>query len=297
MESVYESEDDVKTPGYADEKSSNLIFYVNFVDGYSLRQLYEFMKGALTEAPLIFTKTGIRIIAGNGDSTIVISVELYEYHLLEYVFNSDKANSGAQHIINFDLRTLCETIKSVSQAEGICMYQEYGCEEIKIKIYGGSKNGSGGYNIVKLLPCKLKSYDLNEFSQQMDDPTLKIVLAQLCNTFSQISKNRSIKNIEFDVYGKSLYIKGLDESDEELINKNFGDSIKTNSFTYNKETSTQKYYNISVSSQIAKMLSKLTHFNKKGIVAVYCECDNLLRFRIVISYWGSIVVIIRESNK
>jgi hypothetical protein len=50
-----------------------LIFCIQFMDGYTFRQLYEFYKMTLTTAPMFLSPQGITILRGNGDASLVVN--------------------------------------------------------------------------------------------------------------------------------------------------------------------------------------------------------------------------------
>ncbi len=159
--------------------------------------------------------------------------------------------------------------------------------------------------MLKLTNHKLKHYDFDEYVQPLIDPTLKISISQFCNSLKSNTKGRLIKNIEFDVYNSSLTIRGLNDSEEELSSQSFGDPKKSNPIIYkkcghdtiSKDINTiQKYYSTIIRNETIKSLAKLIHLNKRGLINVYCECDNIIRVRGLISTFGSYIILISKTK-
>jgi len=69
--------------------SKDLIFFIDFHDGYAFRQIMEFLKLTVTSVPMYFSENGISILQGNGDSSLVVSINIKGHELLSYHFNKE----------------------------------------------------------------------------------------------------------------------------------------------------------------------------------------------------------------
>ncbi len=97
---------------------SNLVFYIDFHDGYAFRQIMEFLKLTVTTIPMYFSENGISILQGNGDGSLVVSINIKGHELLSYHFNKELANQQGtgdkptQHLVSFSVSKFRDTIKS-----------------------------------------------------------------------------------------------------------------------------------------------------------------------------------------
>jgi hypothetical protein len=85
----------------------------------------EFLKLTVTSVPMYFTENGISILQGNGDGSLVVSINIKGHELLTYYYNPELANfpkkvsksslesdedSKSYHIVCFNVSKFHDTL-------------------------------------------------------------------------------------------------------------------------------------------------------------------------------------------
>ena len=70
------------------EESKEYVFYAEFSDGYSFRNLVEYLKSTNNTGNFLFSSRGINYIQNNTSNTLLNCVEIRGYDLTAYVFNA-----------------------------------------------------------------------------------------------------------------------------------------------------------------------------------------------------------------
>jgi hypothetical protein len=273
--------------------SSDLVFFIDFHDGYAFRQIMEFLKLTVTSVPMYFSENGISILQGNGDSSLVVSINIKGHELLKYHFNKDLANIQPSetnenhfHLVCFNVSKFRDTIKSTARKEGIRMYQYVGENTVHIQVYGGNKNGEGGTSIETQIHEPM-TYELSGFTQSIYQPNCKSPLSEFCNSCGQFNKVKSTKYTNFACYKKGVKVTAWSETGVVSTFRKWGDCEDNNK---GKKT----HFNVKIPIEVIKALSKLSNLTNNGIIRIYCENDKIIRFMISISYYAELIVYYKE---
>jgi hypothetical protein len=288
------------------------IFVVEFLDGYTFRQAYEFFKMTLTSAPMFLSSEGITILRGNGNSSLVANTQIHGHQLLHYEFSPEYANypgtenRRAIHVVNCPLAKFRENIKGTARKEAIRIFQFVGDQSIYIQVYGGNKN-SDGYVIVKTESYEHIQYELGDYTQAVTAPNCKIPLVEFCNACSNIGKIKGCSAAKILCYPKGVGIGANSETgvtdrynkwgecDEETRNSlqvTGGPRLVIHGNALQKV----KPFAVKVPIDVIKALGKLSNLTNNGILRVYCECDNLVRLMISISYYAEMTLFLSEPQ-
>ena len=292
---------------------NDLIFFIDFHDGYAFRQIMEFLKLTVTSVPMYFSENGISILQGNGDGSLVVSINIKGHELLKYHFNKELANiqpaseeDTHYHLVSFNVSKFRDTIKSTARKEGIRMYQYTGDSTVHIQVYGGNKNGEGGTSI-ETQPHNPIHYELSGFNQSIYLPNCKSPLSEFCNSCGQFNKVKSTKYTNFACYKKGVKVTAWSETGVISTFRKWGECEDSNeSHKYpggprvnNNEIISKgkkNHYNVKIPIDVIKALSKLSNLTNNGIIRIYCESDHIIRFMVSISYYAELVIYYRSID-
>lgn len=291
--------------------SSDLVFYIDFHDGYAFRQIMEFLKLTVTSIPMYFSENGISILQGNGDGSLVVNINIKGHELLTYYFNKDLANiqpnpdnADAFHLVCFNVSKFRDTIKSTARKEGIRIFQYAGDSIVHIQVYGGNKNGEGGTSIETQTYTPIH-YEMSGFEQSVNLPNCKSPLSEFCNSCGQFGKVKSTKYTNFICYDKGVKVTACSETGVISMFKKWGDcptDMKMPKHHSNKpqlgQVSSRKkeVYNVRIPIEIIKALSKLSNLTNNGIMRTYCETNNIIRFMVSISYYAELTIYYKSDS-
>jgi hypothetical protein len=298
----------ITTPLYQNV-TQKLIFCIQFMDGYTFRQLYEFFKMTLTTAPMFLSPDGITILRGNGNASLVANTQIRGHQLIRYEFHPQYANyrdAGSQraiHVVNCPLVKFRENIKGIARKEGIRMFQYVGDPSVYIQVYGGNKNAEG-HVTVKTEVYEHIEYQLGEYTQHVTSPNCKIPLVEFCTACNNIGKIRGCTNAKIICYPNGVSIVACSETGVTDRHNRWGDcneDIQNNHtgprlLIKGNPVSRSKPYSVKVSIDVIKALGKLTNLTNNGILRVYSECDGLVRFIISISYYAEMTLFLTEPQ-
>ena len=302
-------------PSFVVGRRKDLVFYIDFHDGYAFRQIMEFLKLTVTSVPMYFTENGISILQGNGDGSLVVSIAIKGHELLTYYFNSDLANypkkaddksDESYHIVCFNVSKFRDTIKSTARKEGIRIFQYAGDPTVHIQVYGGNKNGEGGTSIETQTYTPL-NYDLSGFEQSVLSPNCKSPLSEFCNSCGHFGKVKSTKYTNFTCYNAGVKVTACSETGVISMFKKWGECEDESEHPFRtsapklklSEVSAPKpktLHNVKIPIDIVKALSKLSNLTNNGIIRIYCEEDKIIRFMVSVSYYAELVIYWKEPE-
>lgn len=272
------------------KNNQDLVFYIDFHDGYAFRQIMEFLKLTVTSVPMYFTENGISVLQGNGDASLIVNINIKGPELLNYVFNKEFANMPATetdgttyHMVCFNVSKFRDTIKSTARKEGIRIFQYKNNSIVHIQVYGGNKNGEGGTSI-ESQPYTPVHYELSGFDQSVYSPNCRSPLSEFCNSCGQFGKVKSTKYTNFACYPKGIYVTAMSETGVISMFKKWG------------KCESKTHYNVKIPIEIIKALSKLSNLTNNGIMRICCEGDHIIRFIVSISYYAELTIYYRSPD-
>jgi hypothetical protein len=297
---------------YVPKNKKDLVFYIDFHDGYAFRQIMEFLKLTVTSIPMYFSENGISILQGNGNGSIVVNINIKGHELLTYYFNKELANTNEDneiyHLVCFNVSKFRDTIKSTARKEGIRIFQYANDSTVHIQIYGGNKNGEGGTSIETQTYTPIQ-YEMSGFEQSIFLPNCKSPLSEFCNSCGHFGKVKSTKYTNFICYEKGVKVTAHSETGVISMFKKWGEckddedtpaiAPVRNKIKYlAKKTKTDdKTYTVKIPIDIIKALSKLSNLTNNGIMRIYCETNDIIRFMVSISYYAELIIYYRTVDE
>jgi hypothetical protein len=297
---------------YIPKNKKDLVFFIDFHDGYAFRQLMEFLKLTVTSIPMYFSENGISILQGNGSGSIVVNINIKGHELLTYYFNKDLANTKEEdetyHLVCFNVSKFRDTIKSTARKEGIRIFQYANDTTVHIQVYGGNKNGEGGTSIETQTYTPIQ-YEMSGFEQSIFQPNCKSPLSEFCNSCGQFGKVKSTKYTNFICYEKGVKVTAYSETGVISMFKKWGEckddeETSTSNFSKNKVVHlvkktkpNNKVFNVKIPIDVIKALSKLSNLTNNGIMRIYCEAHDIIRFMVSISYYAELIIYYRTTDE
>lgn len=292
----------------------NPIVIIKFIDGNTVRHLFNFLMSTVKVAPLLFRKNGIEIIRGNDGISVVTQVKFNPLQLLEYTFDPSRANQAIYdekknlienkclHAMCFDLKEFQRIVKNVSKRDGIELAVYEGSPNIIVRNFGGNKNNEVTTTIRS---TEYKSADVeindNSFSQPLDSPNCKVPLDAFCAVFNGLATVKC-NSATINCYPKGVAIGsqtanqvvsrigewGICDTQQRMINTITGPELVI------RRKTTKTFFSTNISNTIITPLSKIYNLCPKGIVQIYSECDNMVRFLTCVGSYATLMIYIIE---
>jgi len=293
------------------KNKKDLVFYIDFHDGYAFRQLMEFLKLTVTSIPMYFSENGISILQGNGNGSVVVNINIKGHELLTYYFNKELANTKEEddiyHLVCFNVSKFRDTIKSTARKEGIRIFQYANDTTVHIQVYGGNKNGEGGTSI-ETQTYTPTQYEMSGFEQSIYQPNCKSPLSEFCNSCGQFGKVKSARYTNFICYEKGIKVTAYSETGVISMFKKWGECKDEDNtpvvtaknkvvYSVKKTKSLENIYNVKIPIDVIKALSKLSNLTNNGIMRIYCEADDIIRFMVSISYYAELIIYYRTTDE
>ena len=274
-------------------KQRTIIFFVDILDGYSFRQLFDFCKSSVTATPFYITKKSINIKRGNSLNKLILDIVLYGDLFLKYYVNEELFNTKDEnlHIITPNLNDFYQQIKNIPKQGSIKLYQ---CAEtpktLYLQIYGGTKSNNGGYISIKIDDYIHKEYNFDDKIYN-NPPTAKTSLSSFCSACDTSIKYRA-NFATFKCYSDLVIYNVNSESNIDC------GKIPWYSDNYNPLINYQEteFFSISITNSILKTLSKLVNINNKGIIKIYCRCQNIMKIILNIGLMGKLTIYIIDDK-
>ncbi len=301
------------TPMY-EHPALHVVAMVNFFDGYTVRQLFEFYKQGLTCAPMFFTSgpnRGINIIRGNSGQhgpTMIVNTRIRGDDLVEYSVDTERWNWKEKrcHVINVNLGDFHAQIKSVAKKESIRMFQyaEYP-DYVFLQFYGGNKNSEGWVH-VKTERFEDVKYNIEDGVDGTDastrpQPNVRVPLPMFCAACANIVKAKYHFAV-LNVYPKGAHLLGGSDIGSSSRNAHWGDCSGLDPAAGKRrlviagKTATPVRYTTRIPSTVVKALNKTANFNTAGIVKMYGRGDCLTRLEIPVGTYADTTIHLIEPS-
>ena len=269
------------------------IFMIDFVEGSTARQFFDFLEPVMTTIPLAIGIDGVFIERGNnsqrGSSMVVKAfiraMDLINYHVDETQYNQPEYK---RHFITVSLEELCTHIKGVAKKEGFRLYQvaEYP-DEIMIQPYGGSKNPGNTSARSRLVSSEgATTYTISDGVTATSKPQFKVPLSVLGGNFTTIHRAK-YATAAIQVYPTGAVVGGISATGSTSRESVWGivsqELIDTVSPTMTR-----------IDRSVVKALSKTANFNVGGIVKGYSTGMGLIRLDIDLGSYANVWIFLND---
>lgn len=270
----------------------NSSFVADFIDGYSLRNLIEYLRSTNTHGNFIFTKEGIYYQQTDASYSIINEFDIDAAELVCYEFSSEEEHIIVGVNIN-DMRTLT---KSIGKKDSVRLYKVAGDPILYIQIIGSSERSSERANMSIIRPQKvpLITYDLPEYTR----PNLVVhalVFSKACAGMTSIK----CASVETTSTGKGIVFKAVMANGIVGKVESLGDTKVTSLGAAPPKLNLvdpDTYINVNVKASTIKALSKINNLTSNGTVKIYTETGKPLKFTTKIGSYGILNIFVRDID-
>lgn len=259
------------------EENKQTSFVAEFFDGYSFKNLIDFLRRINTTAIFEFHPNRIECFhydteARNILTHIVIKgKELYQYQL-------KLGNEEEKLRMGINLRDLQRFIKGIGKKDSLILYKKAGDHFIYIQISNAiNKNSQGNFSMFR--PCKAESVliDIPRYRTNQNCPHVILSsanLAQICSSMNVLKSSL----VRIRVSGGKLTIDNLTDDRS---------SGRVDTFpvrTYLEEEKVE--FQALVKASTLKCLTKLSNLSPNGLLKMYTESEKPLLVICKNNGWG-----------
>lgn len=241
---------------------------ISFIDGYSLRQLFEYLRYTLTDINLLIGPSNITILESNNTHSL-----LHGLVLDELVMESMESQT-----IGINLPEMCRMLKGVSKKDGLLLtITEQGDlseQRIELRILSSTENIS--YVMIKDIP--VQEFELPYHSYKTPNLTLSpIEWSKLCTSLLSIKPI----TIEFRCYQQGMKIQALNAS--HVVFKEYILGEIDNEICFHR-----------IYPETLKGLSKMNQMCVRGCV-LKLYFDEIIHFRLKLGVLGDYSLLLRDE--
>jgi hypothetical protein len=299
-----------------EEIKTGYLFYAEFSDGYSFRNLIEYLKSTNTNGNFIFHKDGISYSQLNNSNSLLNFIELRGYDLPVYVYRTNEEFVR----VGINLSNLRSITKSVGKKDSIRIYMIHNNPHLHISISSPNTKELNRNNISIIRPQKLDAiqYDIDEYKRDESSPnctTPAFDFNKMCSAMNALKCSHIL------VYGdeSSIVFKGMFDGD--LVGRTdtfgitkkkddmnmtqipeiseFGKVMNQTTFNENENPSSinnkMNYHHcIKIDVSTIKALGKLNNLSPNGTIKMYMEEG--LPFKMIsnVGSYGKLTIFLRD---
>jgi hypothetical protein len=253
-----------------------------FCDGYSLRNLIEYLKGANTSGDFKFSAKRIEYYKSDNDGAILNKAVIFTSELTNYVYNSPDKET----IVSVSLAQLRSITKSIGKKDSVRLYMLHGENILYIQIINHTQkftSGNGGANIVRLQPeGKLDEYVIDDVFNPENFPNYRIPTLHFSKICIAMQSNRS-NYVYIHGFPSGVLFEGMQDGD-----------IITRVDPYGDVDPKSEISRTSIRINVIKNLAKFNNLSPNGIVKIYFSPEGLIQLICNIGTYGRIRVYLKE---
>ena len=294
-------------------------FLAEFSEGYSFRNLIEFLRGTNMQGNWIFTKNAIRYEQPNADGTILNSVEIETRKLTRYEFNS----SNGEIVVGTMISEIRGVARSIGKKDGVRIYKAPNDNTIFFQITNQNTNADSMENVspVLLRVIERPKIEYPRYTRGEEDPNCTVQalsFGKICNAIGIVG----CVSVYFYGYERGFMLKGIKENGTVGRIDSFGDcqnqeasaptsapalpsfisSLPTQETHVVKPTNApqlrlivkQDENMVKVRIKTIKALAKLNNLAPGGVIMMYMEAGLPLKLICQVGAYGTLRIILRS---
>lgn len=277
-----------------------LLFLAEFSDGYSFRNLIDYLKGTNTQGNFCFGKDVIYYAQTNASNTLMNCLCINTSDLTCYEYNS----SLDAEVIGVNLATLKLITKSITPKDGLKLYKRQKDPHLFVQILNGSGLATRE-SVNMILPIAIEStqYDPDDENSDTDQPNCTIASFPFSKSLAALTAMKC-SSVTIRGFPKGIILEGMMPGGVLGKAEKFGKcdsidvSIPKNSNLPRLVIRSPDEIRIKISAITAKSLAKLgaLQAQSKGVVKFYVEKDKPIKVMTRIGVYGVLWVYLRDSE-
>ncbi len=303
------------------ETPDDVLVLVELTDGYSFRNVVDYLRCSNVEGNFIFRKNKITFKQHDSQSFLMNKFTMKACKV-KYIFNAT-----ADVLVGIPLQDLQSHTRSISKKDGIRIYLKPQDPNVYIQILSTNKTSSAGnVNFVRRKEIDLCDLQLPKFERKNDEPnaiavisdfskTCKIITSIKCDYVIFQGYPKGVKltaSLEGHIVGKAMK---FGEIDDFLSGKNKYPDISS---MINNLPDTSGYLppntggtgkkvkillrpaegipTIRAPCNVVQYLGKTNNTSQNGIVRIFIEEGKPMRMLFPVGYYGKLMVLIRDQT-
>jgi len=321
----YYDQSDVYADPYADPYSENYTdgstepsmrlvdagssFVAEFIDGYSFRNLVEYLRGTNTQGSFRFSRDGITYQEADSGNTIINQIEIQASELYQYEYNSVED----EIIVGVAIQDIRAVTKTIGKKDSLTIYKMAEDDMLYFRTVGNLERSSERVNMCLVRPkqIEVKNYEMPEYKPRPNCTVQASVFSKVCAAMASIK----CRWIVISGAKQGITLKAMMENGVLGRVENLGDVSDVNGTddrfsrmrTIEPDPNAPKvrinvvggteYPSIKVKTTNIKALSKLNNLCSHGMVKIFIEPNNpLLRLSCKVGGYGVLNVYIRSPE-
>lgn len=165
----------------------DMLFYAEFSDGYTFRNLIEYLKNTNTAGNFLFEPKIITYTQINARKTLLNDLKIDTYKLPAYTYNSNQESVAVGLTLN-NLRTIT---RSIGKRDSVAFYMVR--DDPRMFIQHTSPNtkelNHNDIGVIRLQKLPVETYDVGTYALPEDQPTATVPIldfSKTCNSLNSI---------------------------------------------------------------------------------------------------------------
>jgi hypothetical protein len=158
--------------------SDNVIIFVEFSDGYSLRNMIEYLKSTNTHGNFYFTPEKILYSRSDANNTVLNDITILGCNLTYYIYNSTEP-----HIpVGVTISNLRKITKSIGKKDSVRLFMRQGDPTLYIQILSVNAKALSRSNVNMITPQPIEQeiYDVDGYTRSEETPNCTIPVMDFC---------------------------------------------------------------------------------------------------------------------
>lgn len=292
------------------QEEEEWIILAHFHDGYSLRNVFQFLRNTCRCVHLVFDPEGITIEEENAQGSILVRCRIRADDLTNYQYNQDPEKVPS-FFCAFNAAEMQKATKAVAKKDGLKLYVKGGSNPniyIEVLNVGSGSNGDG----LKMIPLiennKGGFYDIKYERKRAN---AKPPINQFSKFCADIASLKCTK-VHFIAFEHGVLIQGLETNEIKTI-KRFGDvnipSLPSSSRNFRNGTGISgnkprlnihypdEVGRITIAASAIRLMSKFNNLCPTGIIKIFIEKENPLKIISNIGCYGTLTLYIKHFKE
>lgn len=300
---------------YTDMESS---FVAEFSDGYSFRNLIEYLRVTNTKGNFRFRKDLISYEQIDVDHLIVNQIQIHTCELTHY----EMFSTNSEIIVGVNINDIRGITRTIGKKDSVRLFKHENDPLLYIQIIGQNNRGANRQNISVVRPQQvdLVVYEIPEYHNGEKSPNCTIPsqdFAKTCTSLASVKCNY----VSIFAMPRGIILEGVQEGSTFARKEQFGSCESYTSPIYPVFNSSSTSYSskhlivpsgpkpklivktentpileIKVKMSLIKALAKINNLSASGTVKVYAESGNPLKLNSKIGSCGNINIYIRSLD-
>jgi hypothetical protein len=294
-------------------------FFAEFSDGYSFRNLVEYLKSTNTAGNFLFHSQGITYTQNNNSNTLLNHVEIRAFDLTNYIFNGSNEPDSEFVAVGINLNNLRSITKSVGKKDSLRLYMIKNNPHLHISISSPNTKELNRNNISVIRPQKLEipQFEIDDYSRTDQHPNCTapaIDFNKMCTAMNAIKCSHvCIYAQESTVIFKGMFDGdivgrvdrfGVNKSKPPLAGISDLSSTKPIVASRSEDESPPQIvilpadydYSIKVETSTIKSLGKLNNLSINGTIKMYMEYNTPFKMIANIGSYGRLTIYLRDIS-